>query len=582
MIYNYSGFKVKIKPIEYKHTDNQIFSCTAAVSFYDKSKKEIYYKEMGYLDNEEIFKLIDEEKPINLDNCYIENFNLNLYRKRKSLPEESVVKIKGFSAQDAFFDSDADNSFNNVAFLGDVNFNGASFLNGNVSFKGAVFGGLVNFSYVHFKTEFFDFSQVVVKEGLVTFKNAVFSEGKKDFQDTDFGSGSLEFVNTEFNAGDVSFINTDFSVGKVSFKIARFGNGIKSFHFAKFSHGDISFERTDFGCGKLDMRKVEFGFGKINFNRAVFGDIDVTFEDSELEKGKMTFKKAHFGSGVLNFENILFPGSLILFDNTDFGQGNVYFGGANVQTLKFYSGHLNNYFDLRLKRCKELVLEDSIVRDIIDMTPDKSCSGIHTLNIVGLRLLGRIYIDWRKNHVYKAITRVPELADRQYAEQFRILKENFNNIGLYDDEDRAYVEFKKFEMLADRDEVHEDDSWLKKTLRYPLYWFKWLVFDKAGCFATNPIRVMESMVITYVFFSLMYFAVIKITGTGIVSGIGGEHDTLSVLGRSFYHSAITFLTIGYGDFYPFGAVRWISGLEGFVGLFLMSYFTVAFVRKILR
>ena len=57
---------------------------------------------------------------------------------------------------------------------------------------------------------------------------------------------------------------------------------------------------------------------------------------------------------------------------------------------------------------------------------------------------------------------------------------------------------------------------------------------------------------------------------------------LSLVAKSFYHSAITFLTIGYGDYYPSWIIRWISSVVGFTGLFLMSYFTVAFVRKILR
>jgi len=43
-----------------------------------------------------------------------------------------------------------------------------------------------------------------------------------------------------------------------------------------------------------------------------------------------------------------------------------------------------------------------------------------------------------------------------------------------------------------------------------------------------------------------------------------------VVARSFYHSAITFLTIGYGDHYPYRGIRWVSSLEGFSGLFLMS------------
>lgn len=54
------------------------------------------------------------------------------------------------------------------------------------------------------------------------------------------------------------------------------------------------------------------------------------------------------------------------------------------------------------------------------------------------------------------------------------------------------------------------------------------------------------------------------------------------MGRSFYHSAITFFTIGYGDFVPVGAIRLFCGFEGFIRVFLMAYFTVAFVRKILR
>ena len=69
--------------------------------------------------------------------------------------------------------------------------------------------------------------------------------------------------------------------------------------------------------------------------------------------------------------------------------------------------------------------------------------------------------------------------------------------------------------------------------------------------------------------------------TDIVSSIG-DPDKLSMVARAFYHSAITFLTIGYGDYYPSGIIRWLSSVEGFSGLFLMSYFTVAFVRKILR
>jgi hypothetical protein len=54
------------------------------------------------------------------------------------------------------------------------------------------------------------------------------------------------------------------------------------------------------------------------------------------------------------------------------------------------------------------------------------------------------------------------------------------------------------------------------------------------------------------------------------------------LALSLYHSAVTFFTIGYGDVFPMRLSRVFSAFEGFMGVFMMSYFTVAFVRKILR
>lgn len=52
---------------------------------------------------------------------------------------------------------------------------------------------------------------------------------------------------------------------------------------------------------------------------------------------------------------------------------------------------------------------------------------------------------------------------------------------------------------------------------------------------------------------------------------------------SVYFSMITFLTIGYGDLKPeSGCMKILAGVEGFIGLFLIAYFTIAFSRKVLR
>jgi len=55
-----------------------------------------------------------------------------------------------------------------------------------------------------------------------------------------------------------------------------------------------------------------------------------------------------------------------------------------------------------------------------------------------------------------------------------------------------------------------------------------------------------------------------------------------MLWRAFYYCGITFLTVGYGEYVPLGNIQWLAILIAFSGVFLMSYFTVAFVRKILR
>jgi len=116
---------------------------------------------------------------------------------------------------------------------------------------------------------------------------------------------------------------------------------------------------------------------------------------------------------------------------------------------------------------------------------------------------------------------------------------------------------------------------------YPFYFFKWMIFDKMGLFATDPVRVLISMIVVYVTFSLLYFILPQFCYAGIACG-GADNESLSYFAQAFYYSAITFLTIGYGDCLPIGHIHWLAPIEGWMGVVMMSYFTVAFVRKILR
>lgn len=467
---------------------------------------------------------------------------------------------------------------------GDISFTDSDFGEGKVSFKIARFGkGRKDFSKINFGTGDVIFEKVEFKEGDVNFRNSFFGIGKVEFTRCEFGAGDISFISADFGEGDVSFAGTEFGNGKLSFKLANFGEGKLDFHYAHFGIGDVIFERTNFSGGSVDFRAVDFGIGRITFNRALFGDGEVIFEASELKKGRITFRRTIFGLGVFNFEMADFRNAELIIDDVNFGQGKVSFKQSKFGLLSLKSSQMNNYFDLRVEECAKLDLSNTIVKDIIDIDSAEYKTNIKSLDLSGIRLLGRIYIDWEQNNVKQLIHE----QDTNYlnkAEQFRVLKENYNLIGQYDYEDKAYVEFKRLEsdyLL----EIGKTRKFIPRIWSRIGYFSRWLIFDKIGKYATDPIRVLMSMTVVFFAFSLIYIFIPEISANSqIISALFSQGDPrdLGLIPKAFYHSAITFLTIGYGDYYPAGHIRWLSGIEGFIGLFLMSYFTVAFVRKILR
>jgi len=62
-----------------------------------------------------------------------------------------------------------------------------------------------------------------------------------------------------------------------------------------------------------------------------------------------------------------------------------------------------------------------------------------------------------------------------------------------------------------------------------------------------------------------------------------QNEVMNRLANGFYHSIQSTFTLGYGDVNPNNMITLlISGGESFIGVFMMSYFTAAFVRKLLR
>lgn len=449
-----------------------------------------------------------------------------------------------------------------------VNFQVAQFGNGRVGFQKAHFGrGEINFEGAHFG------------DGEFSFRGAVIDGGSLKMARTRFGAGDKSFVNTQFGDGSISFVNANLGTGKVSFKLAEMGAGKKDFHFTSL-HGDLIFERCTTGKGNFDFRAVDFSKGKLSFTRTELGKTEMNFDGAELHDYRIVFKYTQFENGSLHLSNLKATDSTVGFENLRLRAGEIYFNHSRIEKISFAGCQIDSYIDLRVAWCKQLDLSETVIRDIIDLSPDTYEVSFEHINLCGSRLPGSLYIDWERNHVKQLVYSQPKSSYMQKAEQFRSLKENYNRLGLYESEDLAYVEFKRCEAKAIRAASARKSTkarWWAKMV----YYFKWILFDKVGLYATSPIRVLMSMIGVYLLFTGVYELLSQTGRMGIISSLG-EPEHLSIWERSFYHSAITFLTIGYGDYYPSGFLRWVSSIEGFMGLFLMSYFTVAFVRKILR
>jgi hypothetical protein len=582
MVTSYTNYRTEIKNVKFIAEDGRVCPRTAIVSLIGHDGEEIGSELFGVIDASEIYKMIKDGKELNFDNFFISEFSLANYRRINGLDKKEFVQLKKFSAKNAFFEARSVTDFSFSEFSDDdVDFDGAHFAKGKVLFNGSNFGkGNVVFSNTLFRDGHIEFTGSSFGDGDFLFKNAIVKDGIKDFQDIRFGDGEVSFANTEFNYGELLFINTQFGNGRFNFKVTRIGGGKVDFHYAGFGDCEVTFERAEFGNSRVDFRTVDFGSGRINFNRSVFGNGEVNFEGASCSSGKIQFKKAEMGSGPKNFNLLEMSNAEIYFEKTEFGNGDVSFNNSHFRVLSLKSCHLDHYVDLRLARAELLDISDTIVRDIIDIEPYDFKVDVDVLDMTGMRLIGKLYIDWKLNRCEAMIKNQSQTTVRQKAEQFRTLKQNFSGTGKYEDEDEAYVMFKRFESHADLNDALAKNKWAA-LWSYPEYGFKWLVFDKIGLYATSPGRVLLSVVFFWIVFGATYF-MIQLSGWGKTGSSVNNPDNLTPFLQSFYHSAVTFFTIGYGDVYPMGLSRVVSGLEGFMGVFMMSYFTVAFVRKVLR
>ena len=260
------------------------------------------------------------------------------------------------------------------------------------------------------------------------------------------------------------------------------------------------------------------------------------------------------------------------FHDTNFGNGGILFDGAlmDKSTILFEDCIFNSVVSLNQCKISKLAFSNCTNHDMISFGKQSQCI-IEMIAFFYHNNMGNILLNWDiyKNSVLGFKDSIaPEFIDGNkvnateplIASELKMLKENYHNQGEYRWEDEAYVEFKRLEAK----------QLLKNNPKRWILSFVGLV----GKYGTDPWSVFVSMIIAVFVFGLLYL----LPWMSIY-----PENTIRHIWSPFYYSLITFLTIGYGDLSAQNCLTaLICGIEGFLGVFMMSYFSVAVVRKILR
>lgn len=560
-------YSVQIQNTPYTTKNNLVLPQTAEVTILCEDGADIL--QFGVAEIEHLKNLSCE--PMEFCELYFHPFHIKIWQDLLQPYDESSVT--GFYADKCFFDGDTDFSdytygeggfrLTNCYFgNGIVSFRGTTFLSDTVDFSANLYGnGCKDFSYSRFIGREIQFFSSHFNDGDVDFKFSRFEKGHLNFSGSDFGYGEITFDYSIFGRAGADFGGIDFGKGYTSFRNSHFLGGTAIFFGSHFREGKLSFSDADFGNSDVD------------FSFCCFEDCVVHFKYAKMRKGSFHMSNATLTGGYLLFKSFVFRCKSILFRE------------SSMERLIFLNCIFLEHADMRLKQSDEFIVENCIIEKTFDLTSSNQFPvEIRTLNLIHTKNLGRIYVDWIMNDVKNTIySQGSKTTHLDKASQFLLLKENFHEIGHYDDEDSAYVEYKRCKTASElkgEDLSHGKNKKATLFYRYITFPIKWLVFDFTGRYATNPIRVLGVMLMTMLLFTGVYtLPFIELSGEKNFY----ENQALNKYATSLYHSIQSMFTLGFGDINPDNLITLlVSGTESFIGLFLMSYFTVSFMRKILR
>lgn len=149
----------------------------------------------------------------------------------------------------------------------------------------------------------------------------------------------------------------------------------------------------------------------------------------------------------------------------------------------------------------------------------------------------------------------------------------------------ASIEYKQIKQMYKNSSLHEiaDEYHYKEMVtkrkildkKNPVRWINYIFGDLLCKYGTSFVRVLMASLLVMV----------------ICAGLYTAHDGLHFIDKplletsfasSLYFSVVTFTTLGYGDFYPVGPMRFVAAGESFLGAALLALFTVIVARVLIR
>ncbi len=295
------------------------------------------------------------------------------------------------------------------------------------------------------------------------------------------------------------------------------------------------------------------------FDKMVFPNVFADFREAYFHSKKVSFVSAKF-DGRVSFHQANFGDAKVVFQYVIFLDQTVWVKSA-VRRLEFKRCYFYNESDFRFEQCCYLLFSKCVLYGFMQFETDtfgKKDDKIESLIFDRFKNLGQIYIHFEENDVKRKIYEQTETSFAQKAEQFVLLKENYHNLGHFEQEDVAFVEYMRCR---------------RQTVTNPLLRLLDIMIDKIGVYGTQPLRIALSMFIVWAMFGTLFMLLLEgLNGPDVLTEIDG-----------LYFSGITFLTIGYGDVHPSNSMmKLLAPVEGIIGIVMMSYFTVSIVRRTVR